>query len=76
MAFPDILIFFQNENTTINSVVDKILCIKEGTFVSTSFNKPSQEGLYQHFRKIADATPLPQGYLDWTAQSNLGEGEG
>lgn len=23
------------------------------------YNKPSQEGLYQHFRKIADATPLP-----------------
>ncbi|HBV85618.1 MAG TPA: 4-hydroxy-tetrahydrodipicolinate synthase [Desulfosporosinus sp.] len=23
------------------------------------YNKPSQEGLYQHFRTIADATPLP-----------------
>ena len=23
------------------------------------YNKPSQEGLYQHFRQIADATPLP-----------------
>ncbi|MEL6802672.1 MAG: 4-hydroxy-tetrahydrodipicolinate synthase [Bacteroidota bacterium] len=26
---------------------------------SPSYNKPSQEGLYQHFRKLSDASPLP-----------------
>ena len=24
------------------------------------YNKPSQEGLYQHFKKIADSSPIPQ----------------
>lgn len=27
--------------------------------VSPYYNKPSQEGIYQHYRKIADAAPLP-----------------
>jgi len=27
--------------------------------VSPYYNKPSQEGIYQHFKKVADASPLP-----------------
>jgi 4-hydroxy-tetrahydrodipicolinate synthase len=27
--------------------------------VSPYYNKPSQEGIYQHFKKIADASPVP-----------------
>ena len=27
--------------------------------VSPSYNKPNQEGIYQHFKAIADASPLP-----------------
>ncbi len=27
--------------------------------VSPSYNKPNQEGIYQHFKAIAEATPLP-----------------
>jgi 4-hydroxy-tetrahydrodipicolinate synthase len=33
--------------------VDGILC------VSPYYNKPSQEGIYQHFKAVSDATPLP-----------------
>lgn len=27
--------------------------------VSPYYNKPSQEGIYQHFKKVADTSPLP-----------------
>jgi 4-hydroxy-tetrahydrodipicolinate synthase len=27
--------------------------------VSPYYNKPSQEGIYQHFKKVADASPIP-----------------
>ena len=33
--------------------VDGILC------VSPYYNKPSQEGIYQHYKAVSDATPLP-----------------
>ena len=33
--------------------VDGILC------VSPYYNKPSQEGIYQHYKALSDATPLP-----------------
>ena len=35
------------------SVVDAILS------VSPSYNKPTQEGIYQHFKAISEASPLP-----------------
>lgn len=50
-----------------NNTADVIKQLKEGDFSGYSailsvvppYNKPSQEGLFQHFKAIAEASPLP-----------------
>ena len=50
-----------------NNTLDVIQSIKETNFegvdailsVSPYYNKPSQEGIYQHFKAIANASPVP-----------------
>ncbi len=50
-----------------NNTAAVVRALREGDFkgvdgvlsVCPYYNKPSQEGLYQHFRAIAEATPLP-----------------
>jgi 4-hydroxy-tetrahydrodipicolinate synthase len=50
-------------NSTVHTVEMAInaskLKINGVMAVTPYYNKPSQEGLYQHFRRLAEATPLP-----------------
>jgi 4-hydroxy-tetrahydrodipicolinate synthase len=50
-----------------NNTLDIVSCLKNGNFdgvdailsVTPYYNKPGQEGLYQHYKAIAQTSPLP-----------------
>ena len=59
-------------NATHHAVVDTKMAEKLGAdgalLVAPYYNKPSQEGLFRHFKAIAEATALP--ILPWDASTS------
>lgn len=49
-----------NTEHTIDNVKTAISCGVDGLLVVTPYyNKPTQEGMYQHFKRISELSPLP-----------------
>ncbi|SFU73392.1 4-hydroxy-tetrahydrodipicolinate synthase [Pustulibacterium marinum] len=49
-----------NTMAVVNEIQETDLSIYDGILsVSPYYNKPSQEGIYQHFKAIAEVSPLP-----------------